>query len=607
MIINALNRYYDILAQDEKSGIPAIGYSVAKVAYALTISTEGELLGVISLQEPGSKGNKMFPRDMTVPEQAKRAVNICPNFMCDNSTYVLGIDEKGKPERTKLAFIAFKELHQKLLATAQGQAAKAILGFVEKWDVESAANNPVLADYLKDILKGSNLVFRLDGQIGFLHDDQEIRQLWEEHTSATDGDVFGQCLVTGQQAPIAVLHPSIKRIKDAQPTGASLVSFNAQAYESYGKSQSLNSPTSKKVAFAYTTVLNHMLSNPKQTIQVGDATTVFWAESAEDVYTDIASLLFNPSHVPAPAANSDSTRDVRAENIIRDVLHRVKSGQKIGNLDGAIDTRTKFFILGLAPNASRLSVRFFHTDSFGGFLEKTAQHYWDMEIVKDFDNQPSNIPIWRMLAETVSSKSRDQDPKPLLAGAVMRSIVSGSSYPASLFNAIMIRVRADIDDKEKNIQRVNYIRAAMIKAYLLRYARLHNKRNLEEVLTVGLNEQTDNTEYLLGRLFAILEKAQQDANPGINATIKDRYFASACATPGAVFPVLLRLTQHHISKSEYGKHIERRLDPIMSGITKFPSHLTLEQQGTFILGYYHQRVALYQKANTEQNGGESNE
>jgi CRISPR-associated protein Csd1 len=604
VIIHALDRYYDILTQDEKSGIPAIGYSIAKVAYALTISTEGELLGVISLMEPGSKGNKVFPREMPVPEQAKRSVNISPNFMCDNSTYVLGIDEKGNPERTKRAYLAFKELHQALLANAQGQAAKAVLRFLENWDVGSAATNLILVDYLQDILKGSNLVFRLDGHTGFLHDDPEIRQLWELHTSTTEGDVFGQCLVTGKQAPIAVLHPSIKKVKGAKSTGASLVSFNAPAYESYGKSQSLNSPTSKKVAFAYTTVLNHMLSSQKQTIQVGDATTVFWAESAEEVYTDIASLLFNPVPESVPAANQDPVRDVRAENIIRDVLHRVKSGQKIGNLDGAIDIRTKFYILGLAPNASRLSVRFFHADSFGGFLEKTAQHYRDMEIVKDYDNQPSNIPIWRMLAETVSAKSRDRDPKPLLAGAVMRSIISGAPYPASLFNAIMIRVRADMDDKEKNIQRINYIRAAMIKAYLLRYARLHNNNNLEGVLTVGLNEQTDNTEYLLGRLFAILEKAQQDANPGINATIKDRYFASACATPGAVFPVLLRLAQHHISKSDYGAHIERRLDPIMSGIEKFPTHLTLEQQGTFILGYYHQRVALYQKANTEQNGGD---
>ncbi len=598
MIIHDLTKYYEILTEDENSHVPSFGFSSAKVGFALNISEKGELLDLISLKVEGNKGKKLVDRMLTVPEQLKRAgTNAPPNFLCDNSKYVLGIDDKGNPQRTKDAFIAFKELHFHVLKEAKGIAAKAVLTFLDNWNIDVADQNPVLNKNLNDLYEGSNIVFRLDGQIGFIHNDEEIKKLWKKNNSKSENDVIGQCLITGERTSIARLHPNIKNVKDAQPMGASIVSFNASAYESYGKTQSYNSPVSKHSAFAYSTVLNHMLANQKQRIQIGDATTVFWAESPEDIYIDLAAELFNPTIKQTEKESKDVyKRDTKIEKLVKDVLMRAKSGQKINDLEGKIDLQTKFYILGLSPNASRLSIRFFHSDSFGSFVDKTAQHYKDMEIVKDFDHKPDNIPIWMMLGETVSPKSKNKDTSPLLAGAVMRSILNGGAYPTSLFNAVMIRVRADIDDKEKNIHRVNYIRAAIIKAYLLRNARIQKNTKLEEVLTVSLNEQSTNTDYLLGRLFAVLEKAQQDANPGINATIKDRYFASASATPAAVFPILLRLAQHHIAKSDYGYAIDRKIESIMNEISKFPSHLTLEQQGTFVLGYYHQRVAFYQKS-----------
>lgn len=596
MIISALKDYYEILAQDEKSGIPLYGYSSAKIGFALNISVDGELLDVISLKVEGSKGKKLVSRQMIVPEQKIRAAGIAPNFMCDNSTYVLGIDNKGKPKRSEEAFLAFKELHNQILGCTNGQAAKAILAFLNNWNIEQARQHPILKEYMEEILEGSNLVFRLDGQMDFLHNDSEIKELWEQDNSKSEDAIIGQCLITGKTTAIERLHPNIKNVKNAQSSGASIVSFNAPSYESYGKTQSYNSPVGRYSAFAYTTVLNYMLSSQKQKIQVGDATTVFWAESPKGIYVDLAAELFNPSiNSMEKNGKNEYRRDAEIEGLVKDVLLRSKSGQRINELAEKIDEQTKFHILGLSPNAARISVRFFHSDSFGGFIKKVTQHYKDLEIVKDFDNKPDNIPVWMLLAETISKKSRDKEANPLLAGSVMRSIISGSQYPASLFNSVMIRVRSDMDDSDKNIYRVNYIRAAMIKAYLLRKARLHNKK-LEEVLTVSLNEQSTNTEYLLGRLFAVLEKAQQDANPGINATIKDRYFASACATPAAVFPILLRLAQHHIAKSDYGYAIDRKIEPIMNEISKFPAHLTLEQQGVFILGYYHQRVALFQKS-----------
>lgn len=595
MIINALNKYYEILAEDGKSGIPLSGYSSAKVGFALNISEKGELLDVIPLKVEGGKGKKLISRTLIVPEQKLRAAGISPNFLCDNSTYVLGIDNKGKPKRSNEAFIAFKEFHNLVLKQAEGEAAKAILAFLENWNIDDARHHPVLLDNLEEILEGNNLVFKLDGQKGYIHNDIEIKGLWEEYNSKSENELMGQCLISGRTTSIARLHPNIKNVKNAQSSGASIVSFNANAYESYGKTQSYNSPVSRTVAFSYTTVLNHMLSSQKQKIQIGDATTVFWAESPEDIYIDLAAELFNPSNSKDREESKETySRDPQIEELVKDILSKAKSGQKINNLDGKINQLTKFHILGLSPNASRISIRFFHSDNFGSFLDKTIQHYKDMEIIKDFDDRPDNIPIWMMLRETVSTKSSDKEASPLMSGAIMRSIISGAAYPASLFNAVMIRVKVDSENN-----RVNYIRVAIIKAYLLRNARTHNNKKLEEVLTVSLNEQSTNTEYLLGRLFAVLEKAQQDANPGINATIKDRYFASACATPAAVFPILLRLAQHHISKSDYGYAIDRKIEPIMNEIGKFPTHLTLEQQGTFVLGYYHQRVALYQKSEKE--------
>lgn len=587
MIINALNRYYQILANDEKSGIPLYGYSSAKVGFALNISSTGELLDVIPLKVEGNNGKKLVFRQMIVPEQTKRAVNISPNFICDNSTYVLGIDNKGKPDRSKEAFEAYKELHIRILNGSNSQAANAILNFLKNWNVDEARQCQVLQGCLEEILEGSNLVFKLDGETGYAHNDSEVKRLWEQYISENKDDLIGQCLITGENASIARLHPNIKNVKNAQAMGASIVSFNAPSYESYGKSQSYNSPIGKNVAFAYATVLNHMLSGPKQKVQIGDATTVFWAESPEDIYPDLAAELFNPTLSQDGKENKTAyKRDPKIEELVKDILLKAKSGAMINDFDGQIDPQVRFYILGLSPNASRVSVRFFNSDSFGGFVKKTVQHYKDMEIVKEFENQPDNIPIWKILNETVSPKSNNKEANPLLAGSMMRAILNGGLYPAILFNEIITRVKTDSE------VRVNYFRASIIKAYLLRKTRITKMRNLEEVLTVALNEQTTDKSYLLGRLFAILEKTQKDAG---NETVRARYFASAMTTPGAVFPILIKLAQHHIAKEEFGFINDKRIETVLNDIERFPSNLNLDEQGVFILGYYHQRAKLWEK------------
>ncbi|OPX44509.1 CRISPR-associated protein [Ruminiclostridium hungatei] len=589
MILQSLVKYYEILAEDENSDIPRLGYSRTGVSYALNISKDGELLGVIPLKVPGENGKKMVPQRMIVPEQEKKSVGIKSNFLCENSSYILGTDNNGKPERTRNCFEAFKELHNKILKNVECAEAKSLLNFINKWDIDNAASHVELKDYLEDIYTGANIVFRLDGG-GYIHQNKTILKAWEEYKNNSEGSKRMQCLDSGEYANVARLHPNIKGVRGAQSVGAAIVSFNDRAYESYGreKEQGLNSPVSEYAAFAYTTVLNNMLSDNAHKQYLGDTTVVFWAESPKRYYQDFASMFIDPDEFK-DGDNSKFERDKGAAAEVKLIFEKISNGAARGDYLSGFDKNVKFYILGLAPNAARLSIRFFIMDSFGGFIEKIARHYEDLCMEKQFQDEQDLFSLWRLLNETVSPKSNDKAASPILSGAVLRAILTGSPYPAALFNSVMVRIRAE--------HSINHYKAAIIKAYLLR-----NSNKYKEVLTVSLNEQSNNRAYVLGRLFAVLEKAQQDASDGqLKATIKDRYFTSACATPASVFPILLRLSQHHISKAEYGKandiKVSRILDMLDIEQNPIPAHLSLEQQGVFVLGYYHQKNALYKKNN----------
>lgn len=591
MILQSLVNYYEVLSNDEESDIPKLGYCKTKVSYAVNLSLQGEVLNIIPLKIGIAKGKKIVEvaQNMEVPEQEKKSVGIKSNFLCENAGYVFGIDNKGKPERAKECFIAFAQLHSHVLKDVNSEESKAIINFINNWDVDKAIEHPALIPYLDEILVGVNLVFKVDGK-KFAHWNKEIRQAWEKHKLNSNNTYAIQCLVTGRLSSIARLHPSIKGVKGAQSVGGSLVSFNDRAYESYGrdKQQGLNSPVSEYATFAYTTVLNHLLADTSHKMYLGDATVVFWAESPKKIYQDFMSLYINGT------ANSEDTiaKDEVAVREVKSVFEKIAQGKEIDELSDIFAKETKFYILAISPNAARLAVRFFTSNSFGEFVKKIGEHYQDLKIEKQYLTEPDNFSIWKLLNETVSPKSNDKAASPLIAGTTLKAIITGAEYPASLYNAIMLRIKAEKD--------INYYKASIIKAYLLRKSKIRFK----EELKMSLNEQSEEKAYIFGRLFAILEKAQTDASPGINTTIKDRYFTSACATPAAVFPILLRLSQHHISKAEYGYINNKKIASILEKLDvenkPFPSNLSLEEQGIFILGYYHQRNALYQK-NTKKS------
>ncbi|MEA2066723.1 MAG: type I-C CRISPR-associated protein Cas8c/Csd1, partial [Thermotogota bacterium] len=250
----------------------------------------------------------------------------------------------------------------------------------------------------------------------------------------------------------------------------------------------------------------------------------------------------------------------------------------------------KFYILGLSPNASRLSVRFWYISTVKDIRRKIGQHFKNLAITKNYENELEFPGIWHLIRET-AVQGKSENISPLLAGAFMRSILTGLMYPSGILIATLERIRAE--------QKINYLRAALIKAYIVRKSRFQNKEE-REVIGMSLNKEEENIGYRLGRLFAVLEKAQKDAVPGANTTIKDRYYGSASTTPSIVFPQLLNLAQHHIQKSKYGMIVDKQIEHIVQDIQKFPPHLSLEEQGIFALGYYHQKQDLYKKMDKKE-------
>ena len=573
MILQALTEYYRTL---ENSGqISPLGWGEAKVSYALCIGPEGALEQVVSLQTEQKKGKKtvLRPQIMRLPAPVKRTVGIVPNFLCDNASYLLGVDNKGKPQRTLECFQACKALHEELLDGVDSPAAQAVLAFFRTWQPEQAAGHSALADCWEELMAGGNLVFRHDG--AFVHEDALVRRAWDDHYRAEGDGPQMICLVTGEHGTVESTHPSVKNVYGAQSSGAALVSFNAPAFCSYGKEQNYNAPTSKYAAFAYTTALNHLLSDWEHVYRMGDTTVVCWARCGGDVYQNMMGWMFFGQE-PAYTLSD-----------LQSALKGLCSGNAV-ELDGArLDPDMDFYILGISPNAARLSVRFFLRNSFGAFLRNAQAHQQRLEIVKPAYDKFDTIPMWKLLDETVNQNSRDKTPAPNMAGEVLRSVLTDTRYPATLLNGVALRIRAE--------HSVTRGRAAILKAYYLKNTHPDVPK---EVLTVSLNPDSTNVPYNLGRLFSVLEAVQSSANPGINTTIKDKYFNSASATPAVVFPVLVNLAQKHLKKLDGGlrTYYDKQITGLLSKLgERYPSRLNLPQQGSFQLGYYHQAQSRFEK------------
>ena len=585
MILQALVRCYESLAAAGKLEKP--GWSMVKVSWGLELTPEGQIRRLWPLESADAKGKKR-PQLIKLPAQTKKTVGVVSNFLCENSSYILGRDNKGKPERSLECFKACAARHREILTEVEHPMAKAILRFFAGWDPQTAEENAVLAPEWEEILKGGNLVFCMDGV--YAQDVPEIAQAWDEAYADDEKAEMGRCLVTGQKAPVAILHPSIKGIVGAQSSGAALVSFNAPSLESFGKDdrdkqgQGRNAPVSTYAAFAYTEALNYLLREPAYHSRLGDTTLIYWAEGAKEEYSSaMAGMMFS---------------DNMEQEDLKDVMEALSSGKTVLWNKLPLNPDNRFYILGIAPNAARLAVRFFLQNTFGSFAANLDRHQKRLEIVRPAFDEREGLSVWSLLRETANPNSRDKKPPEPLVSALMRAVLMNTPYPAELFIQTEIRLRAEHE--------VSRGKAAILKAYLLRNVVELNPDNhpYKEVLQVQLNENTTYLPYRLGRLFAVLEALQLKANPGINATIKDRYFNSACATPAVVFPTLVRLAQNHLNKLDGG--IKVYYDKMITGLfnaveESYPVRLSLQDQGIFQIGYYHQKKKLFTKKEETEN------
>ena len=575
MILQALTQYYEELLAAGKITRP--GWAKAKVSFALDLDEAGQVRQLLHLQREVQRGKKtaLVPQELDMPSPVKRTAGVAANFLCDNSSYLLGADDKGKPTRSLECFSAARALHLSLLRDATSPAAQAIVRFFETWDPAQAAEHPGLREDWADLMKGGNLTFWYRDAPAAA--DPAVAAAWQrQYESGGEDAEDALCLVTGQHTTLARLHPSIKGVAGAQVIGASLVSFNAPAFCSYEHEQGANAPTGEYAAFAYATALNTLLADRDHVCRVGDTTILFWAANAEAAYQDFMMYsLFN---------------DHYSEGDILSTLHSLAKGESVDWDQARLDPATRFYVLGLAPNAARLSVRFFWQNNFGTLARNIARHYERLDIVRpSFDKFPT-LPIWRLVQETVrrpAPGASPADPSPRLAGDLLLAVLNDALYPATLLDGVSLRIRAEHD--------VTRGKAAILKAYYLRNS---SDQNIKEVMTVELNEQSAYLPYVLGRLFAVLEAVQQSANPGINTTIKDRYFNSASATPASVFPLLLNLAQKHLAKLDGGlaTYYDKKITELNSRITcTLPARMSLPEQSAFQIGYYHETQKRYAK------------
>lgn len=581
MIVQSLTQYYDAMLK--RGAISAPGWGPASISYAICLDLDGNVQRLVNTTCETVVGKKtvLRPQTMTLPAAVKRSSGIAANFLWDNSIYILGAGkddgDKKKAQRNIKCFEAAAQLHHDILDGVDSPAARAILKFFDKWKPEDAPNAEALQDIFDDVTKGANITFRVDGE--FAYEDEQIRAAWQRRQESGGAYAKMQCLVTGREDEIPNVHPAIKGVRDAQSSGAALVSFNAPAFCSYGHEQNMNAPIGKYAAFAYTTALNHLLADKNNVQYIGDMTVVCWADDADERYQTMGiSALFGNAEAHGQTADA-----------VRAVLKNMARGLPSDDLEPS----HKFYVLGLAPNAARVSVRFFMQGTFGAFMKNINDHYERLEIVRPGWADDGLLTPWEMLRATVNMKSRDKAPSAVMSGAVMRAILEGGRYPASLLEGVMLRIRAESD--------ITWQRAAILKAY---YLKNEHADCPKEVLTVGLNEASTNPAYTLGRLFAIYEAVQQDANPGINSTIKDKYFNSASAMPASIFPILGNLYQKHLRKLGDGSRIyyDKQVAALKCILGEsYPQRMTLAQQGAFDLGYYHQTQKRYEKRNKEED------
>ncbi|MCK9202409.1 MAG: type I-C CRISPR-associated protein Cas8c/Csd1 [Gallionella sp.] len=579
MILQALCDYYE-----RKPDLPRLGFETKAIPFVIEINSAGQFVQFEDTR--AAEGKKRIGRNFVVPQGTKRASNVAANLLWDNAEYVLGIPDTNKLAERKSKgkegeYLArLKEMHEAFVtevrtyinAVPEDTALRAVLHFLESTDKARIETDPLWPEILET---NPVMTFRLNGDLELVCQRPTVRAVLGNVETATEEII---CSISGETDGFERLHTAIKGVWGAQTSGANIVSFNKDAFNSFGKEQGANAPVGKRAAFAYTTALNHLLSKEStQRIQIGDASTVFWSEKHTDLEDSFADLFDEPP-------KDDPAKQTRAI----EALFKAPQTGSISDEGG----NTRFYVLGLAPNAARISVRFWQVGTVAEISARIRQHFEDLEIIHASFEKPY-LSLFRLL-KSIATQEDSKNIPPNLAGELMRDILAGLPYPQTLLQAAVRRIRAEHE--------VTYPRAALIKACLNRQARYSPSQ--EKEIAVSLDDSNTNPGYRIGRLFSALEKIQEEASPGLNATIRDRFYGAASSTPVTVFANLMKLKNHHLAKMEEGRkrHFEKLIGQIMSDINDFPAHLSLADQGRFAIGYYHQRQAFFTKSESTTKG-----
>ncbi|MCI9079383.1 MAG: type I-C CRISPR-associated protein Cas8c/Csd1 [Lachnospiraceae bacterium] len=593
MILGELADYYGQLLDEEKVGKE--GWANEKVSYVITIDYSGMVKNIFSIEKEEERGKRkvLVPGKRMVPIHSGRSGKTPkPYYLCDNAKYLLGVwissdnqtsDEKNKKQAWE-CFQASAEYHIKMLGNSENKMAQSICNFFRTWDFNKSKDT-FQVDW-KEIEK-ANLVFRSYETSEEILANEEVRNIWDSSYGDSEGTCIRRCLVSGKLAQVARLHPQFKGVQGANSSGATLVSFNGSAFESYGKEQGDNAPVCQEIANAYGQALNYLLSDDGHHRQIGDATTVFWAktEKNESAYADFMSQLLD-------------SEDEGAEAKLLLAMSRIAAGEQAGYMETELNPDVPFYILGLSPSVARISIRFFYSSTFGKMVANIQEHYTRMKIERPSFEKKEFPNIRELLYETVNKKSTKKQPQPVLSGSLMRAVLENRPYPAGVYNNMLLRIHSE--------RKVNRNRAAFIKAYIIK--NFTNKKEAAD--TMKLNEDTEYIPYVLGRLFETLEEIQYQAIE--KETVKERYFNSASTTPSVVFPQMLRLANSHLNVLKRDKKgmqikLEKQLSELCNKIhSDFPKYLSLEDQGIFMLGYYHQQQERFSKNENKNKDNKEN-
>ena len=579
MILQALYDYYQRKADDPESGIAPYGWEWKEIPFIVVIDKEGNFIDLKDTRE--SEGNRKRAKSFLVPKGEKRTVNIQPFLLWDNVEYALGANPRNRKDIDE-RFNAFRNCFRSYCSSIESPEVSALEKFLNNNPSKLIEKNSNVNNKWNEAQENNSFVsFQLDGEV------LTIPEKLKEHLDFSSDGTDGISLLSGKRVSVARLHPSLKGVRGTNTTGAAVVSFNLSAFTSYHKNQNNNAPIGEVEAFSYTTALNLLLSKDSQNkVSIGDTTTVFWAQKKPpadsfDMEREYRFFLDDPP-------KDDPDRGIQA---VKGLYQSLKAGKIPHGEDD------RFFVLGLSPNAARISVRYWKTGTVHEFAQRFKEHFDDLEIVKGpMDHE--YLSLGRLLRSIVHDYKMDNVP-PNLAGKLVESVLNGTPYPQTLLNLCINRIRAE--------RHVTQVRAALLKAHINRFNRKHHHN--EKEITVALDKENSNTGYRLGRLFAVLEAIQEKTHPGINATIRDRFYGAASTTPATVFSRLLSLKNHHLGKLESPglKHwYEKSIGEIMDGIDDFPAHLALKDQARFAIGYYHQRQDFFtsKKHENEEKGEE---